>query len=122
MIHRIDASHAQFDQQLAALLDFPEKDRSSIVRIVREIIVDVRSRGDHALVELSNRFDKRAVQNMDQLIVDKSRLERAFRALESHKAEALRFSADRIRRYHEEQLKAGFKSWEFEDDLGNIIT
>ena len=44
MIHRIDASHAQFDQQLAALLDFPEKDRSSIVRIVREIIVDVRSR------------------------------------------------------------------------------
>ena len=121
MIHRIDASHAQFDQQLAALLDFPEKDRSSIVRIVREIIVDVRSRGDHALVELSNRFDKRAVQNMDQLIVDKSRLERAFRALESHKAEALRFSADRIRRYHEEQLKAGFKSWEFEDNLGNKL-
>ena len=58
---------------------------------------------------------------MADLIVERSRLEQAFDTLDPLIAESLQFSAERIRKYHEEQLRAGSASWEFEDEMGNRL-
>ncbi|SVE23926.1 uncharacterized protein METZ01_LOCUS476780, partial [marine metagenome] len=81
------------------------EDQSDVTETVRRIIRDVRLRGDSSVVELTNRFDGRSAENMTDLIVDKSRLENAFNNLDPLTAEALKLSADRIRLYHEQQLR-----------------
>ena len=121
MIRQLDVSQPDFDSELTDLLDFGQEDRSALAGAVRAIINDVRDRGDLSVVELTNRFDGRVVKSMADLIVERSRLERAFDTLDPLIAESLQFSAERIRKYHEEQLRAGSASWEFEDEMGNRL-
>ena len=121
MIRHLDSSQPDFDNALTTLLGFSEEDQSDVTETVRQIIRDVRFRGDSSVLELTNRFDGRSVENMTELTVDKSRLENAFNNLAPRTADALRFSADRIRVYHEKQLKAGGASWDFTDELGNRL-
>ena len=121
MIRQLDVSQPDFDSELTDLLDFGQEDRSALAGTVRAIINDVRDRGDLSVVELTNRFDGRAVKSMTDLIVERSRLEQAFDTLDPLIAESLQFSAERIRKYHEEQLRAGSASWEFEDEMGNRL-
>ena len=121
MIRRLDSSQPDFNTALTTLLGFSVEDQSDVTETVRRIIRDVRLRGDSSVVELTNRFDGRSAENMTDLIVDKSRLENAFNNLDPLIAEALKLSADRIRLYHEQQLRASGASWDFEDDLGNRL-
>ena len=58
-----------------------------------KIIADVRARGDAALVELSNRFDRLSVSGMDELTLTPERLRQAFDGLPEAQREALRVAA-----------------------------
>jgi histidinol dehydrogenase len=89
---------------LAGALASPDPDADDGARAaVREIIGAVRSRGDAAVSEFTERFDGCRV---DDVRVPASEMEEARAAAPPELVAALKFAADRIREYHELQVGA----------------
>ena len=67
---------------------------------VRQIISQVRSGGDKALVELTSRIDG---VRLNSLEVERQELESAYQQIEPELVAALKLAAERIRAFHERQ-------------------
>ncbi|MEC9363302.1 MAG: histidinol dehydrogenase [Pseudomonadota bacterium] len=117
-VHRLDTRDADFDARLDALLDRAPEAGAEVVRAVDQIIADVRQRGDAALVELTNRFDRRTLTSAAELGVPRETRQHAWDALDPALRDALEQAATRIRAYAEHQKLQGF---EFTDGLGNRL-
>ena len=72
---------------------------------VREMITQVREKGDSALYALTERFDG---ARLDTLAVAEQEIDDAMRAVEPEFLEILREAAGNIRRYHEKQKRESF--------------
>ncbi len=86
----------------ARLMARSEEDLSSYVARVEPIIAAVRARGDAALIELAARFDGATVA-ADAIAARPDDFEAAEARLEPDLKEAMRFAAERIRRFHARQ-------------------
>lgn len=117
-IARLDTSSADFDRALDALLAWDVSEDDRVVATVRDIIADVRRRGDAALLELTRRFDRLEVASPDALEIPRTELDAALSGLPVADREALDAAAARIRAYHARQPAGAF---EFEDDFGNRL-
>jgi len=116
-IKSLASSEADFDQSLNVLLaDIAESD-PEVERRVGAIIAEVRARGDAALVEFTNRLDRRRVRAGD-LEIDRGRIQAAARQLSTDLRAGLETAARRIQDFHARQ-KAD--SWTFEDETGVLL-
>ncbi|MFZ8862105.1 MAG: histidinol dehydrogenase, partial [Thermocrinis sp.] len=75
--------------------------------VVKEIIKQVREKGDAALLEYTRRFDGVELTEED-LEVPYEELERAYEEIEPEVRTALEVAHERIRRFHERQLERSF--------------
>lgn len=107
-----------FAASLDALLEWDTRADGELAQQVSAIIADVRARGDAALVEYTNRFDRREVGEASSLRIDRSELLRALESLPESDKEALNAAASRVRDYHTHQ---GEESWSYTDSLGNTL-
>jgi len=115
---RLDSRAADFDAQLERLLDrAPEADVELNVRVAA-IIADVRARGDAALIEYTNRFDKRGLESAQQLEVPAAERAAAWASLPADLRAVLEVAAARIRAYAKRQK---LEDWEFADAHGNRL-
>ena len=89
-------------EDLRARLPRPTVDGDEPVAAVREILADVRSRGDAALVDLTARFDG---VHLDALRVPPSELRAALAATAPDVRHALELARDRIDVHHRTQLR-----------------
>ncbi len=80
----------------------PEVAGEGPVAAVREILADVRARGDEALVELTERFDGVA---LDRLRVSEATIRAALDATDPAVRDALELARDRIDAHHRTQLR-----------------
>ena len=64
-IRKLDAAAADFETQLKAALAWDELADAGVTARVQEIIADVRSRGDAALLHWTATFDRLSVDSMD---------------------------------------------------------
>ena len=80
----------------------PEVD---VAGIVKDIIADVRARGDAALYDYSEKFDK---VKLDALEVSPAEFEAAMRAVEPEFIRVLQTAAANIRAFHEKQVRQSF--------------
>jgi histidinol dehydrogenase len=99
MLSRVDLRG--FDGDLGTVLARPEVGGDEALPAVREIIADVRQRGDEALRELTKRFDGCEV---DDLRVPRGDLSAALATLDPAFREALEFARDQITAYHRTQV------------------
>ncbi|MDQ7039303.1 MAG: histidinol dehydrogenase, partial [Aquificota bacterium] len=74
---------------------------------VREIIREVKKRGDRAVIEFTERFDRTTLTE-DTLEVPFEELERAYEEVEEDVKEALEIAHERIRSFHESQIERSF--------------
>nr|VFK67376.1 MAG: histidinol dehydrogenase [Candidatus Kentron sp. UNK]VFK72732.1 MAG: histidinol dehydrogenase [Candidatus Kentron sp. UNK] len=121
-ITRLDSTQADFDTRMERLVSFDTEENREVERVTRDIIADIRNRGDAALIEYTNRFDRRDVVDCEGLFLSTSRLEKAYAVIDGEQRAALEIAARRIRAYHEHQKLA---SWRYEEDgvtLGQQIT
>ena len=102
-ITKLDASSANFKQQLKQLLAFNESDDRDIHQRVLDIIADVRKSGDKAIIDYTNRFDHRNVTQASELELSQHVLKAAWENLPVDQSQALQVAADRIRSYAEHQ-------------------
>ena len=114
-VRRLDSRDADFRSRLAALAEFDAPDVEAGVRAIME---EVRARGDEAVVELTNRFDERAVTGCAELEVPAARTARALDSIDRTLREALEAAAARIRTFHERQ-KGG--SWSRAEEDGMVL-
>lgn len=123
MIKRLSNNDADFDEQLKVLLTMPDENTGDVKEIVKKIIDDVKVRGDQAVVELTNKFDRMDVASLSELEISKDTMAAALARLDPLIIDALKLSIDRVRVYHEAQLKAlgGNGEWQIEDDEGNKL-
>ena len=100
---RLDARAADFAEKFRAFLDTKREASADVEQAVRAIIADVAARGDEALVELTNKFDRVDVKAAG-LRVTPAELEAATGACNATALDALKLARDRIETYHRRQL------------------
>ena len=99
----LDHAQADFEKAFTALLGAKREDAPDVDEAVAKIIADVRARGDEAVVELTNRFDRVALGPND-LCVSKQEIDAAIKQVPAAERDALESAAARIRAYHGRQL------------------
>jgi len=117
-MRRLISDNSDFDFALDELLALPEERDAGLRGEVAEIIAAVRAGGDAALLEYTNRFDRRSLTDAADLVLGKEALLAALNGLESEKREALATAAQRIQVFHDAQKAT---SWSFKDELGNQL-
>jgi histidinol dehydrogenase len=114
MARRLDARAPGFAAQFDALLNAKREEDEDVAQVVRGIIADIRARGDAALVELTNKFDKagltEATLRLPQADIDAAEGQCGKDALA-----ALDVAAKRIEAYHRRQIPED--AW-FTDEVG----
>lgn len=111
-IKRFSSNDADFSQRLDLLLAFEGAQDESVDRAVASILADVKARGDEAVVDYTNRFDRLAARSLAELELAKDDLNAALTSLPSVQREALEAAAQRIRTYHQRQP---LQSWRYDD-------
>ena len=107
-----------FNEQLEQLLAWDSVCDSQVQERVKHIIAEVRARGDEALVEFTNRFDRVSVSGMSELTLEEGSLHSALNRIPEEQRQALETAADRVRSYHERQLQS---SWSYEEADGTVL-
>lgn len=85
---------------------------------VEKILDDVRVRGDAALKELARKFDGVSLKS---LAVSDAEIAAAYKSVDKDMIDALNTAADRIRVFHQTQLRYAVKEF-MEEGLGQIVT
>jgi len=117
-IQRLDAAQSDFDQQLSRLLAWESVSDDKVNTIVNEVIGRVRTEGDAALVEYTNRFDRTSACSMQDLELGQARLQQALDGLPADQRAALEKAAERVRGYHERQKG---ESWQYTEADGTML-
>ncbi len=102
---RLHTSAPGFEADFAALLDQARETTSRVDSVVRDIIADVRARGDAALCEYTERFDGVAVAP-GGLRVSAAEIEAAAAGIAPELGDALELAAARIEAFHRLQMPA----------------
>ncbi|MBP7881423.1 MAG: histidinol dehydrogenase [Candidatus Methylopumilus sp.] len=117
-VRRFSSLDADFDAKLKALLAFETAQDDSIDEVVANILKDVKKRGDAAVIEYTNRFDRMSAGSLPELEIGQAELKAALNGLPDAQRAALQAAADRVRSYHEKQLMT---SWQYTQDDGTIL-
>ena len=117
-IRRLSTQDKSFDADLKALLAFETAQDDSIDVVVAAILKDVKTRGDAAVLEYTNRFDKTNASSLTELEVSQAELQVALNGLPTNQRTALQSAADRVRSYHEKQV---MQSWRYTELDGTLL-
>ena len=117
-IRKLNTNDPDFAGQLDALLAWESVSDDAVNDVVRDVIAQIRARGDAALVDFTNRFDGWSAAKPADLEVPLERLRQAWVTISGEQQRALEHAADRIRRYAERQKMEG---WTYTEDDGTVL-
>jgi len=117
-IARLSTTDPDFDARLKALTAFDSTFDDKVETEVAAILASVRSRGDAAVLEYTERFDGIKVARLADLELSRRELGKARSGLKRGERHALEQAAARIRKYHERQRA---KSWQFTEADGTTL-
>lgn len=109
-----------FQQAIDALVNRCDVDLQIEDEAVRNIIQEVRTHGDEALLKFTNRFDKTDYK-LEDLRVTPEEIKNAYKELADSELDALKTAAGNIRKFHERQKQ---ESWEYDEEgvtLGQMV-
>ncbi|PTA98270.1 MULTISPECIES: histidinol dehydrogenase [unclassified Sulfitobacter] len=113
----LDFDQPDFEQAFTALLSAKREDSPDVDDTVAEIISQVRSKGDAAVIELTQKFDRIAL-TPDTLRITAAEVDTAVAEVSDADRTALELAAARIRAYHERQLP---EDAQWQDDAGATL-
>jgi histidinol dehydrogenase len=117
-ITRLDSTSNEFWPSLEKILSWEGVSDDKVNSIVREILAAVRERGDAAVLEYTNRFDRMSAGSMSELEISQERLQKALESIPADQREALEKSAARVSAYHEKQKQ---ESWSYTEADGTLL-
>ncbi|MFK7763651.1 MAG: histidinol dehydrogenase [Roseobacter sp.] len=113
----LNATDTDFEPAFQRLLAAKREDSPEVDDTVAAIIADVRARGDVAVLELTEKFD-RLTLTPAQLRVSETEIDQAVAAVPDAEIKALECAAERIRAYHDRQRP---KDAEWTDAVGATL-
>jgi len=99
----LDATAPDFETRFTALLSAKREDSADVDETVAAIIAEIRARGDAALIEMTERFDRVALTPAG-LRFSEAEIDALVDGVPQSERDALDLAAGRIRAYHERQL------------------
>jgi histidinol dehydrogenase len=121
-IRRLDSAAPDFNKHLLDVLAFEAGEDEAVDRTVAGILADVKSRGDAAVLEYTNRFDKLNAASVFSLEIGQQELRAALDGLAASRRDALQTAADRVRAYHERQKnECGSDGFTYVEADGTIL-
>jgi histidinol dehydrogenase len=118
---RLSTASPAFAADLQARLHVSLEDNKTISNTVEAVLLDVKTRGDAAVLEYTARWDGVTATSMSELELTQLELKFAYDSLEPALREALSSAASRIKSYHEAQKKASGESWQYRDADGTLL-
>ncbi len=115
---RLDSRQPDFSKALHDRLAYEQGQDEAIAQTVKQILADVRLRGDAAVLDFTERFDRLKAQTMGDLELPPQALKAAFERLGHDQRSALAAAADRVRVFHEAQRQT---SWSIVDAHGSRL-
>ncbi len=117
-VRRLLASDANFEPQLAKLLAWDSVSDHAIHDTVVDILHAVRTRGDIAVLEYTQRFDRLPIGAATALELPQQRLQQALANISPEARAALELAAERIRNFHNRQKQ---ESWSYREADGTVL-
>lgn len=105
---RLDTTRTDFDTEFRKLLAERDSDTARVDGPVTEILAAVRARGDEALCEFTNRFDRTDV-TPDRLRITPDEIEAACAEVAPELLNSLEVAASRIESFHKAQMPEGLR-------------
>ena len=87
-ISTLSTSDENFDQTLSELIAWDMVSDNAVEDAVIAILRQVKAQGDQALIELTNRFDRRQVKAIGELAIGQEQLQQAAKEQRRQEAEA----------------------------------
>ena len=117
----LSTATADFEKKFEAKLHWSAETDGEIELRVADILADVRQRGDPAVLEYTQRWDRVSATSLSALELTQAELKAAFDAIPADQRGALQTAAQRVRTYHEAQKEACGKSWSYRDADGTLL-
>ncbi len=117
-IKRLSTLQNDYRSQMDTLLAWEGVSDDQVNLTVRDILKNIRLRGDEALIEYTNKFDRVTVSSMKELTFSKEQLDAALNNIPTEQRQALETAAERVRSYHEHQI---MKSWSYTEADGTLL-
>jgi histidinol dehydrogenase len=117
-LNRLNSQDSGFDAALERLLDWDQTTDPAVESVVRDVIADVRARGDAAVIDYTQRFDRWSVAAATELEISIDACQQALLALDLSQREALELAAERIRAYAGHQK---MQSWSYTESDGTLL-
>lgn len=117
-IRRFDANEADFNTKMDQILAWESVSDDRVNQVVKEVVMDVRQRGNQALMDYTAKFDQLTLTDQAQLEIPQARLQQALVDLPTEQREALELSAKRVEAYH---LRQKSDSWSYEEADGTML-
>jgi histidinol dehydrogenase len=114
----LDSRQPTFDAEFAELVAVDTAIDREIERVAGTIVDDVRARGDAALLEYTNRFDRMRATSVAALEIPQREMQAALDALPAEQRVALETAARRIRAFHERQVAT---TWTYAEEDGTEL-
>ena len=114
----LDSSHPDFFASLDALTHHAGALDEGVDKTVAAILADVRARGDAAVLDYTQKFDRLNAPSMAALELSKEEMKSAFDALEPELKTALILARERIEAYHRRQIS---ESWRYTEADGTQL-
>ena len=117
-IKRLNSNDDNFQQELVDLLAWESVSDKKVFNTVMEILDAVKSKGNSAVIDYTNRFDACAFTNDAELELSKDQLNSALESISPEQRQALETAAERVRAYAEHQK---MESWSYTEDDGTVL-
>ena len=117
-ITRLNSEDATFREELERLLAWEQSADPALETVVRDIINDVRARGDAALLEYTARFDRRSLAQAADLEISLDDCHKALSLIDADRRAALELAAERVRAYAQHQK---LESWSYTEADGTLL-
>jgi histidinol dehydrogenase len=105
MAQKLNIEDADFEARFAALLANKREQSVDVDDAVREIIRDVRARGDEALIDYTRKFDRLELEPR-KIALREGQIGEAIASVGESSLHALKFAAERIEAHHRRQVPA----------------
>ena len=120
-LRQLDTRASSFEAEFARVLHWSAETDDAIEQRVAQILADVKARGDTALLEYTERFDRLKAASVASLEIGQDALRAAYDSIGERQRGALEAAAQRVRSYHERQLDACARSWSYRDEDGSLL-
>lgn len=119
----LSMSDADFQVRFDEVVQRSETVPVGVMETVKDIIAQVRTRGDQALLALTNQFDRVGICSPEGLEVSSEEIAEAHTLLSKDTIDALRHAVERVERFHRKQKQQTWLSTEEADVMvGQKVT